>query len=162
MRTILCLSWVVNSRRHSRKIDRKGQVVILTARRDQRLSLLRILPSTFNLRLSTSLLSFFRILANIPTCKLSNLPTLFQQSKIEHPIRMRVLSERSESKDLSYAVTPLECALTDGDGSKSFRIRSYEKLPGGVPLSLQKRGPKWNCKPLTPTLSTNPILYLRP
>src|SRR6266571_5297368 len=61
-------------------------------------------------------------------------------------MRIAILSERSESKDLSYnrkcgyyrhaichreekrvTVSPLESALTDCDAHKFFRIRSYEK-----------------------------------
>ena len=49
----------------------------------------------------------------------------------EHPMRMQVLSERSESKDLSCLLNPLDCALTYCDDVKSFRICSYANHPGG-------------------------------
>jgi len=75
----------------------------------------------------------------------------------KHPMRMRVLSERSESIDLSYAVTCLECALTDRDGSKSFRIRSYTRLPGGVPSCFKNASHP--TRHLSPFLSFSSALF---
>src|SRR5713226_816104 len=42
--------------------------------------------------------------------------------------RLRVVpSERSESRDLSFGVTPLDSALTSKRAPKSFRSNTYEK-----------------------------------
>jgi len=68
------------------------------------------------------------MLASVVTCRLHT----------DYPTRIVILSDRRESKDLSYVVTSLECALTLRDASKSFRFRSYAKLPGGVPRHFQK------------------------
>jgi hypothetical protein len=80
--------------------------------------------------------------------KPSNVQTLFPSSR-DHPIRMGVLSERSESKDLSCCQTPLSCAfrhstknvcperalaLSGAEGSR-MRILHPERLYGTRDLS---------------------------
>ena len=88
-------------------------------------------------------------------------PLTLLESAFEHPIRIRALSEQSESKDLSQSLTPLECAFTCCDELTPLESAFTHNPGGGSPLH-PNRGKNMNNQTDNSNAVNIPVLLEQP
>jgi len=79
----------------------------------------------------------------------------------EHPPRMQVLSKHSESKDLSFHLSPLESAFTCCDGLTPLDSAFTHAYGGGCPLLRSPSPPDTRHSPLSSLFSHSCALLFR-